>query len=135
MREGRVVPFCPECAGGLPVPREPAEIEPGAQADDVLAGRARVRTRSGADVTEAFVTGAELALAACWRHRIRLAILKEHSPSCGVHCVHDGRFTGARIPGQGITARLLERHGIAIYSEEELEQASAVLEPAGARPR
>lgn len=27
LREGRVVPFCPEVAGGLPVPRPAAEIE------------------------------------------------------------------------------------------------------------
>ena len=38
---GRLVPFCPEVAGGLPVPRAAAEIIDG-DGDDVLAGRARV---------------------------------------------------------------------------------------------
>ena len=32
VREGRVVPFCPEVAGGLGVPRPPAEIQEQAEA-------------------------------------------------------------------------------------------------------
>ncbi|RME59154.1 MAG: DUF523 domain-containing protein, partial [Caldilineae bacterium] len=50
--------------------------------------------------------------------------LKENSPSCGVHRVHDGSFTHTRVAGQGVTARLLERHGIAVFSEDELDLAA-----------
>ncbi len=121
--EGRVVPFCPETAGGLPTPRAPAEIE-GGEADAVLAGRARVRNKTGGDVTDAFVDGAELALAACWRERIKVAVLKEGSPSCGANSVSDGSFTGRKRKGQGVTARLLARHGISVFSEDELEAAA-----------
>lgn len=63
-REGRLVPFCPEVEGGLPVPRPAAEIEGGAGGEAVLSGAARVLTAGGADVTEAFLAGARAALAA-----------------------------------------------------------------------
>jgi uncharacterized protein YbbK (DUF523 family) len=125
--EGRLVALCPEMAGGLPAPRPAAEIQHG-DAEAVLSGRAAVRTADGTDVTDAFLAGAELALAACGRHGIRLAILKEGSPSCGVGCVNDGDFSGRRIPGQGLTARLLTRHGVRVFSEGEIAAASAYLE-------
>lgn len=122
--QGRIVPFCPESAGGLPTPRPPAEIERGYNAEDVLRGAARVLRQDGGDVTAAFVNGAERALACCWKHRIKIAILKEGSPSCGVACVHDGTFSGRKKPGQGITARLLSRHGISVFHEGQLEMAA-----------
>ncbi len=42
LAEGRVVPVCPEVAGGMPIPRPPAEIEPGRPAAAVLDAGARV---------------------------------------------------------------------------------------------
>lgn len=125
--EGRIVAFCPETSGGLSTPRSPAEIQ-GGDADAVLCGQARVRCRDGSDVTEAFIEGAEQALAACWRHRIKLAILKEGSPSCGVGRVNDGSFSGTKIDGTGVTARLLARHGVSVFSEHELETAARRLD-------
>lgn len=98
--EERLVVVCPEVAGGLPVPRPPAEIEPGADAEAVLDGAARIRTPQGADVTPFFLSGARAALATAQRHGARIAVLKESSPSCGVHRVHDGTFTGAATPGE-----------------------------------
>ncbi|MGL4776323.1 MAG: DUF523 domain-containing protein, partial [Aeromonas veronii] len=70
--EGRVLAFCPEVAGGLPTPRPPAER----QGELVV-------TASGLDVTEEFDRGAELALEICQTQGIRVALLKEGSPSCG----------------------------------------------------
>jgi uncharacterized protein YbbK (DUF523 family) len=124
--EGRLVALCPEVAGGLAAPRPPAEIE-GGDAEAVLFGRAAVRTADDTDVTDAYLAGAELALAACGRHGIRMAILKEGSPSCGVACVNDGSFGGRKIPGQGLTARLLTRHGVRVFSEGEIAVAAAYL--------
>jgi len=122
-REGRIVPFCPETGGGLDTPRPPAEIEDG-DAEAVLRGERRVLRRDGEDVTEAFIAGAERALADCWRHQIKIAILKEGSPSCGVCEVHDGSFSGRRVSGQGVTTRLLARHGISVFHEGQLTQAA-----------
>ena len=96
--QGRVVALCPEVAGGLPTPRAPAEI-PGGRGALVLEGQAPVVTVDGADVTGAFVRGAEQAMALVDRHGIRLAILKARSPSCGNRENYDGSFSGLRVPG------------------------------------
>jgi uncharacterized protein YbbK (DUF523 family) len=124
--EGRVVPFCPEVAGGLPVPRPPAEIR-GRGGGAVLEATAQVVTRAGDDVTAAFLRGAREALALARREGLNLAVLKEGSPSCGSSAIHDGAFTGRRVPGQGVTASLLRRSGIQVFSEHQLEEAAAAM--------
>ncbi|TDQ53217.1 DUF523 domain-containing protein [Actinorugispora endophytica] len=133
--EGRLVPFCPEVAGGLPVPRPPAEIEGARGARAVLEGEARIRTPEGADVTEFFLAGARAALRRARDHGVRLALLKEGSPSCGVHRIYDGTFTGAKTPGAGVTTLLLQDHGIDVFTENELPQARARLAELESAPR
>jgi len=128
--QGRIVMLCPEIAGGLPVPRPAAEIED-ADAEAVLRGRAGVRRRDGADVSDAFLQGAEKALAECWKHGIKIAILKDGSPSCGTTQLNDGMFSGCKISGQGLTARLLVRHGISVFSEQQLDEAAQRLAELG----
>jgi uncharacterized protein YbbK (DUF523 family) len=91
----------------------------------VLDGAAAIRTVSGADVTAPFVRGAHLALDAARRSGVRLAILKEGSPSCGTGRVYDGTFTGTSISGTGVTTALLERHGIRVFNENDLDAAAA----------
>lgn len=124
--EGRVVPFCPEVAGGLDVPRPPAEIDCG-DGVTVLAGGARVVTAAGTDLTEVFAKGAHLALGAALEHGAGLAVLKEGSPSCGTRQIHDGTFSGTRRSGPGVTSALLEEHGIRVFSESRLAAAAAYL--------
>jgi uncharacterized protein YbbK (DUF523 family) len=125
--EARLVRACPEVEAGCPVPRLPAEIEPGATGVEVLAGRARIRDRSGADVTRAFARGARLALERAREAGVRIAILKDRSPSCGSTCIHDGTFCGRIKPGRGVTAALLEQHGIRVFSENQIADAAACL--------
>ncbi|WPC04957.1 DUF523 domain-containing protein [Pseudomonas sp. MBLB4123] len=124
--EGRVVALCPEVAGGLPTPRPPAEI-PGGQGGQVLDGLLPVRSVDGEDFTAAFLAGAQQALALVERHQIRLALLKARSPSCGNRENYDGSFSGRRVAGEGVTAALLRRAGVQIFSEEELAEAEAAL--------
>jgi uncharacterized protein YbbK (DUF523 family) len=124
--EGRLVAFCPEVRGGLPVPRPAAEIL-GGQGDDVLDGRARVLTRDGADVTRHFLDGARQALEQARASGVRMAILKEGSPSCGSLRIHDGSFGGRKVAGAGVTTALLRRHGIAVFDEDAVEAAAAHL--------
>jgi uncharacterized protein YbbK (DUF523 family) len=123
--EGRLVPFCPEVSGGLPVPREPAELTGPATA--VLNGTASIRTASGADVTAEFLSGAHQALETARQSGVHMAILKEGSPSCGTTRVYDGTFTGTSTPGAGVTTALLERNGIRVFSESDLDSAAAYL--------
>jgi uncharacterized protein YbbK (DUF523 family) len=126
--EGRLVAVCPERDGGLPTPRPPAEIVGGEGGRGVLKTLALVRTREGNDVTAAFVHGAEEALAAARAQHIRVAVLKDGSPSCGTTFTYDGSFTGARLAVPGVTAALLEQHGVRVFSELQFEAADAVLQ-------
>ena len=109
--EGIALPFCPECAGGLPMPRTPCEI---VCAPD---GARAVISRTGTDCTAEYRRGAEQALALCREHRLVGAILKDGSPSCGATRIYDGTHTGRCIAGQGVTAALLAENGIALYTE------------------
>ncbi|MFD5562616.1 DUF523 domain-containing protein [Kitasatospora griseola] len=112
--DGRqAVSFCPEVAGGLATPRRPAELI-GGDGHDVLDGAARVVDGAGHDVTAEFVTGAERALLAAQRAGCTEAVLMPRSPSCGRGAVYDGSFAGALVPGDGVTAALLERNGITV---------------------
>lgn len=130
-REGRFVSVCPECAGGLPTPRPPAEIK-GPSADVKRRGAEtqvpdpkdaiRVVTVTGADVTAPFVQGAETALRLARDANIRFAVLKARSPSCGKGQIYDGSFSRTLIEGDGITAALLGRHGIEVFTEYQLQQ-------------
>ncbi len=112
------LPLCPECLGGLKIPREPSEIV-GGDGADVLAGRARVISRAGTDVTEAFIQGARVALAQCQKAGIEEAVLKARSPSCGSGSIYDGSFCGKTRPGWGVAAALLRENGIRVRSEED----------------
>ncbi|WOI54699.1 DUF523 domain-containing protein [Parvularcula sp. LCG005] len=119
--EGRLVSICPELAGGLPVPRPPAEIDTGFSGGDVLADRAAVRDHQGRDLSDAFIGGAMAAVDLAKEKGCAFALLKESSPSCGVLTIHAGHFDGTKSPGQGVTAALLRRHGVAVFSDEQID--------------
>jgi len=106
-----LIPICPEEMGGLPTPRLPAEIQ-----------NSKVINKAGADVTEEFRMGAQLALEIAKKHNCKLAILKERSPSCGRGKVYDGTFSKRLIAGNGVTTQLLLENGIEVIGESEVER-------------
>jgi hypothetical protein len=110
----------------LPTPRAAAEI-PGGQGAEVLDGQAAVLTTEGEDVSAQFLDGARQALALVQQHGIRIAVLKANSPSCGNLLTYDGTFSGVKVSGEGVTAALLKRHGVQVFSELELAEAAAAL--------
>lgn len=114
----QLIPVCPECFGGLPIPRDPSEIQNG-----------RVVSKTGMDVTDAFTDGAEKTLYIAREENCGLALLKERSPSCGSHFVYDGTFSGTVIPGQGITAALLAEEGLELFSEESIDRLLRLYAP------
>ncbi|WP_457646794.1 DUF523 domain-containing protein [Profundibacter sp.] len=126
--EGRLIPYCPEVAGGLPTPRLPAEIEAGASAEQVLAGDALILDSAGGDVTSAFLAGAQATLALARQHACRHAVLTDGSPSCGTSYIYAGRFDGRRTAGMGVTAALLQSHGIRVWSEAQIDELAALLD-------
>jgi uncharacterized protein YbbK (DUF523 family) len=120
---GRVVPICPEVAGSLNTPRLPAEIEgafAGLDGNAVLRGQTRVLHGDGTDVTAQFLRGARIALRLAQRLGISRAVLKAGSPSCGVGGIHEGRFAGTLVPGDGVTAALLKGAGFQVITEQDL---------------
>lgn len=105
-RDAFLIPFCPEIYGGLATPRDPAERQ-----------EEKVMTAAGADVTEQYKKGAEEALRLARLYGCRAAVLKERSPSCGRGQIYDGTYTRRLIPGDGVTARLLEQEQIPVFGE------------------
>jgi len=122
VRRGRAVAICPECAGGLPVPRPPAEIQNGDGAG-VWMGRSRVRTRDGRDVTAAFLRGGRMAARLIRRHGIRVGVFKNGSPSCGVTYIYDGTFAGRFRSGCGVAAAHLAAMDVQVFPEERVREA------------
>ena len=104
-----VIPVCPEVLGGLPVPREPAEIVNGIVTD-----------RSGKSVDPEFRRGAEAVLKAAEKERPVLIVLQSRSPSCGVREIYDGSFSGRKIRGSGVTARLLMENGYPVIDVADI---------------
>lgn len=133
-QQHRLVPICPEMAGGLPCPRPPAEIAQ-ARGDQVINHRIPVLLQDHTDVSQAFVRGAQKALALCQRQQLRFALLKARSPSCGIRGGYDGSFSGRVVEdGIGVTAALLEQHGIRVFNELELTELEQALTLASDQP-
>ena len=99
------IPVCPEQLGGLPTPRLAADLT-GGDGHDVLAGRARVITRNGLDVTENFILGARQVLGIARQQQVAKVFLKSRSPSCGLK------------PVIGVTAALLLSEGYIVVEME-----------------
>jgi len=115
VERGEAVAVCPEMLGGLDVPREPCEIR--------VDGRrgAKVVTQSGGNCTRQYLKGARKTLRIVRSLHIEKAILKSRSPSCGCGLVHDGKFSGALVSGNGVTAALLLRKGVRVFTEEQVD--------------
>ena len=106
-----LIPVCPECFGGLSVPRTPCEIKEG-----------RVFTKDGADLTDEFELGAEHTLYIAREKNCPAAVLKERSPSCGFGKIYDGSFSGSLTHGNGKTAELLTQNEIAVFGESNIRK-------------
>lgn len=109
-KKGELIPICPEQLGGLPTPREPAEIQ----------RSGRVLTRSGKDITRNLSKGGRETLKIAKILGVKEAILKSKSPSCGSGLIYDGAFSKKLIEGDGITTDLLKKNKIKVITEEKL---------------
>lgn len=109
-KDEEVIAVCPEVAGGLPVPRAPAEIVNG-----------RVTAADGTDVDDAFRRGASVCLQQAVDAGAELAILQPRSPSCGVRQIYDGTFTKTLVGGQGVFAAMLRKTGIRTIEPDEID--------------
>ncbi|PLX94648.1 MAG: DUF523 domain-containing protein [Desulfuromonas sp.] len=117
------VPVCPEQLAGFSTPRPSCQFSCGT-GEQAWHGKATLHNARGEEVTEQFKMGAEQALHIAGLSHCRLALLKERSPSCATHAVH---CNNALHPGMGVTAALLQQHGIQLFSEEELDKLAQIL--------
>ena len=106
-----IIPICPEVLGGLSTPRSPSEIK-----------NYRVINKDGLDVTKNFMLGRDKVINIVKYAKVKKALLKENSPSCGVNHIYDGKFSHTLINGEGITTNALRKLGIEIYSENDIEK-------------
>lgn len=111
IEDHEVIGVCPEQLGGLSTPRLPAEMVEGI-----------VTNKEGISVDAEFRKGAQTALAAALEKKVDLAILQSRSPSCGVKEIYDGSFSGKKVKGQGVFARLLTKYGIKVLDAEDIAE-------------
>ena len=107
----QLIPVCPEQLGGLATPRDPAE-----KRGDTFV------TQKGVDVTDQYQRGAKETLKIARLLGCQTALMKEKSPSCGCGQIYDGTFSKTLVAGNGATAELLQKNGIAVYGESRIEE-------------
>ncbi len=126
-----LIPVCPEQLGGLPTPREQAEIQQifshnkdrfNNHSNSVFSSKKlKIFTKSGKNVTKNFIEGAKETLKIAKRLNLKFAIFKQNSPSCGCGKIYDGTFSGRLVKGDGITTSILKKNGIDVISDEEIK--------------
>ena len=114
LKDKEIILVCPEVMGGMDVPRLKSEIV-------VNEKDLKVINEKGKNVTSFFVKGANIALRRAIANGVKVAILKEKSPSCGYKKVYDGNFSGTKVDGSGVFTRMLLEKGIKILTEEDFE--------------
>ena len=106
----RLIPVCPETAGGMSTPRPASERQPDGT----------VRAADGTDVTEWYLRGAEHTVRLARATGAMRAVLKARSPSCGCGEIYDGTFTRTLVAGEGVTAELLRLAGVEVVTDTAL---------------
>lgn len=111
--KGKALLVCPEELGGLSTPREKAYFFEG-DGKDVIAGKGKIITLDGKDITSQMIEGAKKTLKLAKKHNIKYAIMKKNSPSCGCGKIY---IKGKLVKGDGVTTALLKKEGIKIISQ------------------
>lgn len=108
--QGReVVEVCPEVLAGLGTPRTPIELLDGV-----------VVSRDGNVVDGAVRAAVAQILRDIDALDIECAILKSRSPTCGVHQIYDGTFSGVLVDGAGVLAQALMDAGYRVIDVEDI---------------
>lgn len=113
LKDKTVLPVCPETLAGLGTPRVPMELCHGVLTDREGTVREGPVRQAVAQILERL-------------DGVQAAVLKARSPTCGVHEIYDGTFTGRRVPGRGLLAAALAEAGVPVMDEEDLETAADI---------
>lgn len=108
LKDKEVIQICPEMLAGMPIPRLSAEIVEGV-----------VKDSQGQNVDSLYRYAVASAMKEIEDLDIDLVILQSRSPTCGVHKIYDGSFTGKLIEGQGLFAKALKEKGYQVMDSED----------------
>ena len=111
------IPVCPEQLAGMTTPRDKTFFQSG-DGRAVLAGNGEAVSENGRSMNAIFCRGARMTLEIARLSGCRRALLKEGSPSCGVHRVYLGED---KVAGLGVTSALLMNSDLDVISEEDLK--------------
>ena len=111
------IPVCPEQLAGMTTPRDKTFFQSG-DGRAVLTGNGEAVSENGQSMNAIFCRGAKMTLEIARLSGCRRALLKEGSPSCGVHRVY---LREDKVPGVGVTSALLLNSGMEVVSEEDLK--------------
>lgn len=116
----KVHTFCPE-EFSFGSPREMCDIH-GGNGLDVLEGKAKLLTESGADWSEGIIRASEKMLSIAREKDIELAVMMDISAACGSQVIYDGnRFAENKKyqMGAGVAAAQLMRNGFKVISQRD----------------
>lgn len=109
-----IIPVCPECEAGLPIPHLPIEILNG-----------KVIDPEGKEYTDELIAAGNRIY-----DRVKdcdFLVLKSKSPTCGLGKIYDGTFNGVLIEGNGTFTELCLANGTKVFSELNLQEIEKIL--------
>jgi len=106
-----IIPICPEVLAGMSIPREPIELINNS-----------IYNEKNEKLDDMFIPVFNYLKILIVKNKIKYALLKEFSPSCGVHEVYDGTFSGKTVSGMGLVTSFLKKEGVTVFSEYEMNQ-------------
>lgn len=109
-----IIPVCPECEAGLPIPHLPIEILNG-----------KVIDPEGKEYTDELIAAGNRIY-----DRVKdcdFLVLKSKSPTCGLGKIYDGTFNSILIEGNGTFTELCLANGIKVFSELDLQEIEELL--------
>ena len=109
VQDREVIEVCPEMLAGLGTPRTPIEIRDG-----------KVVSRDGVSVDKVIRDAVAQVLESIKDEPIEFCVLKSRSPTCGVHQVYDGTFSGILVDGAGVLAQALQDAGYRVLDDEDI---------------
>lgn len=112
----KLFPICPEVMANMSIPRGPIEIL-----------RGKIINKKNDDLTDLFIPVKHSLSELIKMNRIKFALLKEFSPSCGVSQIHNGHFDGGTIEGKGLITSYLLTLGVNVYSENDIAELLALV--------
>ena len=111
LKDDEIILICPETMGGLPIPRNPVELNDNRALDS-----------DGNDYTFFFLKGVESVIEKSKIENPDAFILQPRSPSCGFGLIYDGTFSKTLLKGNGLLSQKLLEKGYKIYNPSSFKE-------------